>query len=384
MGFSRQDQKDVFLAGLVHDIGAISSEENLYVIENEPIKANNHAFLGASLLEGFKPLKNIAPIVRFHHIPWNDGKNELYQGCFVSLHSHVLHLADRFCASLKYPYYNILSQVPNILEDINKKAGSIFEPSLVSALNELSRKEYIWLDLISQDPINRLPDNGLSEQLVLEIDDILDFAILLSHIIDFRSKFTACHSAGVAMIAEYLAALLGFSPIECKMMLIAGYLHDLGKLAIDNTILEKQEKLNSEEFNQIRGHTYYTYTLLDRIEQFDTIKIWAAFHHERLDGKGYPFHIPGENLPLGSRIMAVADVFTAITEDRPYRKRMERDQVLQVLDSLVSKGALDGNVVKTLEENFDSVYSIISNCYDLACKQYDDFIDMPIDNLRCF
>lgn len=165
-------------------------------------------------------------------------------------------------------------------------------------------------------------------------------------------------------------------------MLIAGYLHDLGKLAIDNKILEKPDNLETDEFNTIRAHTYYTYILLDKIQQFDVIKMWAAYHHERLDGKGYPFHISGENLPLGSRIMAVSDVFTAITEDRPYRKAMSREQATKVLNDMVEDGALDGNVVKMVTDNFALINQIRSASQKVAERQYRNFLGILSDDKK--
>lgn len=374
VGLPVQDQKDVFLAALVHDIGALSSNELLSITENEPVTATSHAFKGAKLLEGFKPLKNIASLVKFHHIPWNNGKGLMYSGGSVPLLSHIIHLADRVCACIQLPNYNILTQLPQILENINQKTNSIFVTSFVDALNQLSKNEYIWLDLISRDPVKMLPDNDLFEKLTLDINDTIDLAILFSRIIDFRSRFTACHSAGVAKVAEHIAKLFSFSPIECKLMLIAGYLHDLGKLAVDNSILEKPDKLDIDEFNQIRAHTYYTYILLDKIEQFDTIKVWASYHHERLDGKGYPFHIYGDDIPLGSRIMAVADVFNAITEDRPYRKGMNYDSAIQILNDMVTNGALDGNVVRILNENFNSINTLREQSQQTVRFQYENFL----------
>lgn len=298
----------------------------------------------------------------------------MYSGGSVPLLSHIIHLADRVCACIQLPNYNILTQLPQILENINQKTNSIFVPSFVDALNQLSKNEYIWLDLISRDPVKMLPDNDLFEKLTLDINDTIDLAILFSRIIDFRSRFTACHSAGVAKVAEHIAKLFSFSPIECKLMLIAGYLHDLGKLAVDNSILEKPDKLDIDEFNQIRAHTYYTYILLDKIEQFDTIKVWASYHHERLDGKGYPFHIHGDDIPLGSRIMAVADVFNAITEDRPYRKGMTYDSAIQILNDMVTNGALDGNVVRILNENFNSINTLREQSQQTVRFQYENFL----------
>lgn len=372
-GLPSEEQKDIFLAALVHDIGALSVNEKLEIIETEPINVNNHAFKGAKLLEEFKPLQKSTSIIKFHHLPWNNGEGLVYKGEDVPYASHIIHLADRVCAMFQSER-NVISQLPEILWAIRQKANSIFEPKLVDTLFELSTKEYIWLDLISRSPIKRLPDIGLFDILVLEIDDIVDLALVFSQIIDFRSGFTARHSAGVAKTAERLAQLVGFSPDECKMMLIAGYLHDLGKLAIDNEVLEKPGKLNENELNQIRTHTYYTYHLLDAIEQFSTINKWASYHHEKVGGDGYPFHIKGDNLPLGSRIMAVADVFTAITEERPYRKAMEEDRAIGVLITMIKSGALDGKIVGLLIDNFQTINDLRKQAQLQASKRYEGFL----------
>ena len=369
-----EEQKDVFLAALVHDIGALSKKERLELIEAEPPTVNNHGLKGAKLLERFRPLQNAANIIKFHHLPWDYGDGRVYMGENVPLASHIIHLADRTCAMF-HPDRNVLTQLPEILAAVREKSNSVFEPGLVNALFELSKKEYIWLDLMtSRSPVKKIAENGLFDILVLEIDDVIDLAFIFSQIIDFRSRFTACHSAGVAKTAEQLAQLVGFSPVECRVMLIAGYLHDLGKVAVDNRILEKPGKLDEDEFNEIRAHTYYTYHLLDAIPQFDTIKTWASYHHEKLNGTGYPFHIKGDNLSLGSRVMAVADVFTAITEDRPYRRGMNDSQAIKVLNSMVAEGSLDGMVVEVLLDHFQGINTLREHAQQEATERYDRFL----------
>lgn len=365
------EQKDIFLAALVHDIGALSMNERLDIIEKEPLHINNHAFIGARLLDDFKPIQNSASIIKFHHVPWDNGNGQIYKGEKVPFGSHIIHLADRVCLMIKRDT-NVLTQIPRILDDINRNSNTIYEPSLVRAMSEICRQEYIWLDLVSSSPVSRI-NVAIFDIVDLDIDDIIDLAFVFSHIIDFRSEFTARHSAGVAKTAERLAQLFGFSPTECKMMLVAGYLHDLGKLAVPNSVLEKTARLNEEEFNEIRMHTYYTYHLLNTISQFRVITTWAAFHHERLDSNGYPFHINGDNLSLGSRIMAVADVFTAITEDRPYRKGMDDIQAAKVLNDMVNSKALDKNVVRVLLDNFQSISELREISYQKSSKRYEKF-----------
>lgn len=373
MKLSPERQKNIFFAALVHDIGALSMKERIEIIEKEPFTIHNHAFKGAKLLEEFNPLKHSARIIKFHHLPWNYGEGRFYMGEEVLLGSHIIHLADRICALLP-SNMNVISALPEILSKIKEQSGSIFQPELTEALFELSKKEYIWLDLVSDSPLKMIKDIDLLNILILEIDDIIDLSYIFSHIIDFRSRFTACHSAGVAKTAQKIAELMGFSPYECKMMLIAGYLHDLGKIAISDDILEKPAKLNEEEFNEMRTHTYYTYHLLDTIEQFKTINIWASYHHEKLNGKGYPFHLDGDDLPLGSRIMAAADVFTAVTENRPYRDGMSSIGTMKILNDMVISGALDSKVVQVVTDNFEMINNIRESAEQIAAKQFNRFM----------
>jgi HD-GYP domain-containing protein (c-di-GMP phosphodiesterase class II) len=368
-----EQQRDIYLAGLLHDIGALSTPERLELIESEPINIFSHGFRGARLLNGFAPLMNAAHIIKFHHLPWNHGEGRSFEGEDVSFASHIIHLADRTCA-LVLPGENIIMQLEKILAVIRKQAGAKFEPSLVDALCELGSVESIWLDLVSDEPNEAISDSGLVSIHTAEIDDVVGLAYIFSHMIDFRSRFTAVHSAGVASTAEKLAQLIGFSPYECKMMLIAGYLHDLGKIAIDSEILEKSAKLTEDEFNTVRVHTYYTYHLLKPISQLQTINIWASYHHEKLDGTGYPFHITGDSLPLGSRIMAVADIFAAITEDRPYRKGMDFNGTREILNQKVADNAIDGSVVNILLENYDEINSIRKQAQLEAAEHYDSFM----------
>ena len=141
-------------------------------------------------------------------------------------------------------------------------------------------------------------------------------------------------------------------------MEIAGNLHDVGKLRVPNEILEKPGKLTDEEFNKVKEHPYYTRLILMDVEGFEEIADWAGFHHEKLNGRGYPFHLDGGFLSLGSRIMTVADIFSAITEERPYRKPMSREQAMRVMWENVERGEICREIVKLLDENYDTVNEV--------------------------
>jgi len=195
----------------------------------------------------------------------------------------------------------------------------------------------------------------------------------LYRIIDFKSEFTATHSSGVAAVGRSLATLVGFSRQECRMFEIAAYLHDLGKLAVPSEILEKRERLTQAEWGVMRTHAYYTYQILSPIEALNLVASWSSLHQERLDGSGYPFHVGEDDLPLGARVMAVADVFTGITENRPYRKGMAREEALGVLHGMVAKGELDARLVSLLETHFDAISRAREEAQAEAVREYGAF-----------
>jgi HD-GYP domain-containing protein (c-di-GMP phosphodiesterase class II) len=157
------------------------------------------------------------------------------------------------------------------------------------------------------------------------------------------------------------------------MFEIAAYLHDLGKLAVPSEILEKRDRLTQAEWGVMRTHAYYTYQILNPIEALNLVASWSSLHQERLDGSGYPFHVGEDDLPLGARVMAVADVFTGLTEDRPYRKGMTREGALEVLHDMVAKGELDARLVSLLEEHFEAITRAREEAQLRAVREYEAF-----------
>ncbi len=375
LNLSAEEKKELMLAGLLHDIGALSLNERLELIEEEPPSAQSHAVRGARLIEGFAPLRGAAEIIRCHHLPWNGGEGKTYKGREVPYLSHILHLADRV-AVLVDKDQDVLGQVKGIRAAIEEKKGAAFMPELVDAFVAMSAEEYIWLDIAYSPLLYILPEIVMFDTVELDMKEAIALTRIFSKVIDFRSPFTAMHSAGVAKTAEKLAELAGFSGSEQAMMLVAGYLHDLGKLAVKKEVLEKQDKLNAGEFNEIRSHTFYTYRLLQAIKGFETINRWASFHHEKLNGKGYPFHLRDGDIPLGARIMAVADIFTAITEDRPYRQGMEKEQAKQVLSSMVADGSVCPYVVSLLMDHFEMLNGVRIAAQQNAAGEYRAYMEV--------
>jgi len=363
LGLPIDDRRNLFMAGALHDIGAFSAAERKSLQRFESEQPHQHAIAGAVLLAGFRPFQAIVPLVRYHHVPWQNGEGATFQGEPVPEEAQLLFLADR-ASVLIDDAQPVLRQVEKICNKIQKRAGTDFIPRHVEAFMHLARKEYIWLELVSHDLEAILRRKVRLDSVELDMDALIEFAQLLSRIIDFKSAFTATHSTGVATTAVALSTLLGFSHREQQMMKVAAFLHDLGKLAIPSELLEKEAKLTDEERDL---------NILEMVEDLDLINAWGALHQERLNGSGYPFGRSDEDLSLGSRIMAVADVFTALTEDRPYRKGMAKEGALQVLRKMADDSELDKRVVTVLEEQFDTLNGLRADAQTRATREYEEF-----------
>ncbi|MFC1516764.1 HD-GYP domain-containing protein [Thermodesulfobacteriota bacterium] len=363
---------ELFTAGALHDVGAFSLKDRLDLLEFENKNPGQHARAGSLMLSKFKPFSPVARIIKFHHVPWQDGSNAIQEGEPVLPGSHIIHLADRVAVQISKTK-PILSQVQDICATISAKSGEVFVPEHVDALQKLTRQEYIWLEVTSGNIESILRKSVLFRAREMDITELVDFARLICQLIDFKSEFTATHSSGVAATAVALSKLAGFSSYERRLMEIAAYLHDLGKLAIPSEILEKSEKLTEDEWFVMRSHVYYTYQVLDPFEMFKVISSWSALHQERLNGKGYPFGYTADDLPLGARIMAVADVFTALTENRPYRKGMDKKETIEVLHSMVDQGELEKKLVDTTIKHFDEIDEVRKLAQIEASREYDSF-----------
>jgi len=345
---------NLFIASLFHDIGALSLEDKIKIHKFEKVDTETHCLLGEAFFESSNLLAPAKKIVRYHHKAWHMWKSSIDTP--VIFDSQILCLADYLERHIDRNQY-ILHQVDSLNEKITSVSDDIIHDDVVNLFLGISSREDFWLDLSSPRLYSILLHSGPLRGIKIDYDNIFSIASLFRNIIDFKSRFTATHSTGVAECAVMLSRIFGLTEAEVKQMRMAGYFHDLGKLAIPNSILEKPDKLTKDEFAAIKQHTYFTYSILNAIGGLDQIAEWAAFHHEKLDGSGYPFHVGGEKINTGSRIMAVSDTFTALAEDRSYRKGMERKKIEIILKSQVKNNVLDKKIVNLLIENFEEVSS---------------------------
>lgn len=372
LGLSDSEKATLRCSALIHDIGVFSSEERVDLLKLDAEDVFAHAHAGYMLLSAFSSFSQIADIIKFHHIRWKHGRGQEYLGERVPLSSHILHLADRVQIQL-IGCSEPLSRSRTIMREIEDLSGEMFKPELVEILKSVASKEAFWFDVMSRSPWEVLDRNMNQDAGLAAVLSLAEMAKLTSRIIDFRSKFTACHSKGVAVVSERLGHLFGVSDTVSKMLNIAGHMHDLGKIAVPLDILEKPRGLTASEYDIIKRHPYYTFSVLSEIECLHAMSEWACLHHERLDGSGYPFRLKGDELTLEARVMAVADVFTALTEDRPYRSGMSRKSALRILLELGRRYKLDPDVVACVKQNFDEIDGVRMKAQRPVSENYEDF-----------
>ena len=190
------------------------------------------------------------------------------------------------------------------------------------------------------------------------LENSISVAELFAEIVDTKSPFTCQHSRKVARLSAFIGKKLGFSAKAQRMLYLAGLVHDIGKLKTPSVVLHKPTDLTKQEYACIKRHATDTRHTLMNIFQSSQIVEWAANHHERLDGSGYPLGKSANDIDLPSRIIAIGDVFQALTQSRPYRQGLTINEALQIIRALVEDGKLDQLVFDCLQENSQECYFI--------------------------
>ena len=359
--------KNLFIAALFHDAGALSPDEKVALYKGEAANLDDHCLRGERLLQTVPLFEPCAKIVRYHHRRWSDWSEPIENQ--LVLQSQILSLADTLERFIDRDHY-ILHQHDELTSRVSSLTDGQIHPLVIDLLKYVGRREDFWLDITSPRLYSLLLHSAPCRGIEVELGQLIIISEFVRNLIDFRSKFTVTHSAGVSSAASIIASLFGLTELETEAMTVAGNLHDLGKVAIPNSILEKKTKLTHEEFAVIRQHTYVTYMVLSSIGGIQQIAEWAALHHERLDGSGYPFHLTSKKIGIGSRIVAVADVFTALAEDRPYRRAMNKNDTMSELKGLGNKRLLDINIIELLEANYEQIHLLTSEAQEKAMNTY--------------
>ena len=218
------------------------------------------------------------------------------------------------------------------LETIQKRSGRWFDPGLVTVFTRIAASPKFWQTLRQPDLIADVTALQPADTFVAADPETLErIALAFAWVIDAKSPYTYEHSEGVSAIAARIGERRGLTAAEIARLRQMALLHDIGKLAVPNRILDKQGALTEDEFRIVREHPRHTFEVLSRVPIFDDLADEASAHHERIDGRGYHRGIPAATLSASARVLAVADVTDALKSDRPYRKGMPPDALAHVL-----------------------------------------------------
>ncbi|GHV54210.1 HD family phosphohydrolase [Deltaproteobacteria bacterium] len=354
LGFSPADTFDMVSCALLHDNaltayllkGGYRDMRKLEHIES-------HCSIGEKNAMAFPFAGNAQGIILHHHENWNGTGYHKLAGEDIPLRACVLRLADLMDRMLRMGDGRS-ALTDDIRAHSRKFSGKLYAPQVVEALN----------DILTRDMVRDLADDAIDAALRrvappvtmhLCMEKLLEVCSIFALIIDAKSPFTKNHTYGVTKTVERFCGLVGLTEENRKKLIIAGHLHDVGKLSTPAAILEKPDKLTEEEWVVMRTHVSMTEQLLNDITGMEEIALWAVMHHEKLNGTGYP-HGRSE-LPLEGRLIACCDIYQALREDRPYRKGLDFAKTLDIMEDMAVKGEIDGeivNIIKKKEAPFDS------------------------------
>ncbi len=308
---------------------------------------------GASIVRKLGLDEPVAEAVRYLDEHWDgSGYPDRLLGSRIPLLSRIMQVAQ---------HLDVFSteRGPQIAIDVlNERRAAWFDPELVDIVSNLHRRGWLWKhclrDTKPEETRHAVLDIKPGGQVSLDAADIDRICEAFADVVDAKSPFTYRHSVGMAAAALGIAQTMGLPPERIQLVRRAALLHDIGKLNVSNAILDKRGGPNDDEWLSIRKHPAISRRILGRISAFDEISAVAGEHHEKLDGSGYPDRLTARDLSRESRILAVADIYGALSEDRPYRAGLPLEKIIEIMSRDVP-GKLDGESFEALLEFVDRV-----------------------------
>lgn len=365
----------VFFAGLFHDAGVtqagaelcrIAGVDESSIFGPSPLRARDedraelvfadrtaiqeaieqHPSLGADVVRALELPDEAAVAVAAHHEHWDgSGYPEQLAGEAIPIEGRIVAVADVAETVIAEQFSSLVAR-RHFHASITAFSGTQLDARIVTILLDLAKSDEFWLGLYSEDlpatltALRSMGDGRKSRKRVLR------FAEVFADLSDAKGDHTGGHSRRTAAHAERLAEAVGFDAGHIEMLRIGALLHNVGLLGVPARVMSKPDILSVTEMQLMRQHPANSEIILQELSGFEEVSAWIARHHERPDGKGYPEMLAGDDIPTESRILAIADVYDALTSDRPHRGAMSPKDAKQIL--LGAAGTqLDPELVRT-------------------------------------
>ena len=322
-----------------------------------------HCEFGEYNVEKLLPNANIKNFILYHH-ERADGKGPygIKEG-EGPLEAELIAIADSIDVSYHLQTID-RDKLNSVVQVIKDEIGKKFSKAAAHAMLEILNWDTI--ESLRDDAVNKTVKSVLTPWIADAEDQvIINLVSFITKIIDYKSVFTKQHSSKIANMAWYMAEYYNYNKEEKAKLYLAAALHDLGKLETPTAILEKPGKLTDEEYLIIKEHVYKTWELLENIEGFEDICKWASYHHEKLNGKGYPFGKNTDELDFNSRLMACIDIYQAVSEKRPYHPLRDLNATLEIMYKMADDDSIDTNIVNDI-----SIAMKPYDCKDLPPVNY--------------
>ena len=323
--FSEKDMNRMVFISCFQDIGRLNAKER-----NSSSEIETYLFL-----KYFSPMEKFAKTVLY------DESNK---------YSYLFYFAKK--------YTSLLIEKNNPLEAFNALERSNYIGNVYKLLDNVLKKKDIKEELNSMH--YKCIIYTLIQKILFKREESTKFITMLSSLFEMYSKQTLFHSTSCAEIAYFIALKMKRPSVDAKKIYLSGLVHDLGKVRVPKSILEKDSKLNDDEFIQMKKHVIYTRKLLKHHLDFDIVEM-AARHHEKLDGSGYPMHLDGDHMTLNQKIIQVSDIVSALTLKRSYKAAWSIEDVVKELKNMASKNLIDNDICKVVEKYNKQILKITQN-----------------------
>lgn len=373
---TRQQRIDICLLGILHDIGAFKTDEIGNIVQFETKDSWHHSIYGYLFVKNMTPLSLLADSVLYHHV---DAKDRSCFGCRNMWIANRIHLADRIDVYLQFEHGTVDS---DFFEPYRDRVFLSSDIDLFLAANE----EYQIVEAITSGTYEA-DFSAFVEDIRFTDDEIDRYLKLLAYSIDFRSEFTVAHTIATVSISVAVAEMLDLSEQDVQKVYYGAWLHDIGKIATPLSILESRGKLDDREMSIMKNHVTVSEEILNGYVDPEICKI-AVRHHEKLDGSGYPKGLTADDLSVKERVVAIADIMSALSGKRSYKEPFPKEKIITILTQMSDSNKLDKDIVEKILPNYDCImesadyasqetlqtYQNMQNEYADLCRDFEYFM----------
>ena len=358
LGFFRQD--------LLYDETPFSSDIQFFSDEK---KTESKYMFSYYYLEFMTPLKNDAQALEGFNQPFDENlKKFLYQTDYKSIIYMCARASDFIAKNPDTPFPS----------DINELAPGYFDPQFAKIFNELNKNGTLVNQIRTTDFFGEL--EHFLYRLRMNPDDTHQLLKLLVYFLDFKSTVTLTHTINTACYALSLGKRLNLGDEDLNTLFTSAIVHDIGKIATPTRILEFPGKLSPEDMGIMRYHVNHTKRILGNIVS-KVIYLAASRHHEKLNGKGYPSQLPAEELNTVQRTLTIADITSALTDNRSYKGEFSKEHTLGIINKMTEDGELDPHIAEILNKSFDDMreeqkylQTFLKVDFSNVLKEYNDYL----------